>query len=309
MSRRTQAAAAQQPDLLTGGISTTAKEAAAFKTQAPKRAQAVAVRDAKPKNGVAHAGEPRSMLEVIAEATTNKDVDVEKMRALLEMQREIEHREEVRLYNAALMAVQDEVPPLAKDGKNTHTSARYPTLENVSRSLNAIARKHGFVMSWGTADSPLKDHYRVVCDLSHSGGDARRHFVDLKIDTSGPSGTRNKTDIQGISSSISFGRRILKILMFDLTVVGEDKDGNGAAAPARNSRRQAAAAPAEPETIEGAGVELITDDQATTLIDAIEAAGRTRKAFCTSWQIDKVANLESRHYDTAMQALKKLAGA
>lgn len=308
MSKRT-ATKEQQPDLLGAPTPTATKP----KQEAPKvatsKGQVAKAKPPKPGTGVAKVNSlppPKNMLAIIMQAVADPRCDVVKMQALLDMQRQIEHRDEVRLFNAGMLAVQEETPRIVKDRKNDHTKAKYPTLENVSKNLDPVARKHGFTMSWGTADSPLKDHYRVVCDLSHTGGDVRRYFVDLKADTAGPAGTKNKTDVQGVSSSISFGRRILKILMFDLTIVGDDQDGNGAKPVARGEQKQQTQESRE-QVIEGSSVALITDAQAEALVDAIEAAGKSRKDFCAAYKINKVADLEASVYEHALAAVRKLA--
>jgi hypothetical protein len=49
--------------------------------------------------------------------------------------------------------------------------------------------------------------------------------ADIFADTKGPRGTPNKTATQGFGSTMSYGRRYLKALMFDLVIAGEDDDG------------------------------------------------------------------------------------
>lgn len=240
---------------------------------------------------------PKSMLAVIAAAASNPAVDVAKMKELLAMQREIEQREEVREFNAAMLAAQEAMPRIVRDKDNPHTRAKYPSLENVSKSIDAVARKNGFTMSWGTEDSHLKDHYRIVCDLSHAGGHVRKYRMDLPGDSAGQKGTSNKTLIQGVASSISFARRIIKILMFDLVILGNDKDGK-------------AAKRLTPEEAEGIVVEaaaVITTEQHDKLGDAIEACGVGREKFCQHYGIEKVANLPAERYDEAMNACNNYA--
>lgn len=183
----------------------------------PQAANAVAIREP----------ERPSLIAVIARASTDKRVDVAKMKELLTMQQEIEARDAEREFNRALHAAQGEIPKIVKDRENESTHSRYATLEKVSTQVDHIARKHGFTMSFGTDDSPLAGHYRIVCDLAHSGGHTRRYQCDLQGDVLGPKGNpTQKTPIQGTGSTMSYGRRYLKVMMFDLVIVGEDKDGN-----------------------------------------------------------------------------------
>lgn len=202
--------------------------AAEFKTKAGR------VVDYKEKSSTAVAiadPGPASMLAVIANAAANPAVDVAKMKELLEMQRSIERGHQEREFNEALLAAQDEMPPVTKDKKGDRY--RYASLEKVSKEIDNIARKYGFSQSFGTADSPLAGHYRVVCDLSHRGGVTRRYFLDLQADVGGSQGKANKNPVQAVGSTVSYGRRYIKVMMFDVVIVGEDTDAR------RSSRHDA----------------------------------------------------------------------
>ena len=105
--------------------------------------------------------------------------------------------------------------------------------------------------------------------FSHKDGDVRRYFVDLQGDSAGAKGTSNKTPIQGVASSISFGRRILKILMFDLTIVGDDKDGNRARQAGRQEKTSDVI---EGEIIEGNAEAVVTPQQvAANICEGVNA--------------------------------------
>lgn len=179
----------------------------------------------KTKHALAVVAPPRDMLAIIASAAANPLVDVAKMKELLAMQREIEQRQEDREFNAAMLAAQNNMPRITRDRENTHTKSRYATLEKVSKEIDKIVRSCGFTLSFGTEDSTLAGHYRVVCDVSHVGGTTRRYIVDLKADEAGSQGKANKTPVQAVGSTISYGRRYLKMMIFDLAIVGEDNDG------------------------------------------------------------------------------------
>lgn len=247
---------------------------------------------------------PTTLLAVIARAAMNQNVDVPKMKELLAMQREIEQAQDAAAFNRALLAAQGEIPRIVKDKKTD--KAPYATLENVSKSIDKICRSHGFVMSFGTADSPLPKHYRIVCDLSHSygsddypRGQTRRYHVDLESDTVGAKGVPNKTAIQGVGATMSYGRRYLKVMMFDLTIVGEDNDG------AKRKR-----APAGDEAVveqTDPSVPLVNGSQAKELLAQITACGVGAKKFCAHYAIKAVHELPAHQYDEAIKACNDYA--
>lgn len=266
------------------------KPAAKQQVAAPSaKTQAVAVRKT---------DEPQNMLAVIARAAADKRVDVDKMRELLAMQQAIEAREAEREFNVALMAAQSELPKIVKDASVKETSGstkyRFATLEKVATEVDHVARKHGFSQSFGTADSPLSGHYRIICDLSHSGGHTRRYLCDLQLDAAGAKGTANKTPVQGVGSTMSYGRRYLKVMMFDLIIVGEDRDGN---------RRKEQDGPSS-ITMEQAQEIRALADKVGCPLDRIVAhlnLPNMRRGFP---EIEEVTELPPQRFEQAMAALR-----
>lgn len=301
MSRKTATAVKEaQPDLL-GKVAQPAEESPTTKA---KQQVAKAEPNKKAKSALAVVtNEPKSMLAIIAGAAADPRVDVSKMKELLTMQREIEERQEAREFNIALLATQNEIPKIVKDRANDHTKSKYATLEKVSREVDHIARRNGFTMTFGTDDSPLKDHYRIVCDLAHTGGHVRRYKIDLQGDAAGSQGKSNKTPIQGVGSTMSYGRRYLKVMIFDLIIVGEDRDGNRGR-QTEQQRGPAAENAIEGEIIQDDGVPKITQKQHDELVDALEAKNVTRKKFCEVYQIAKVSELPAERFSEVMQYVK-----
>lgn len=295
MARKT-ATAEKQPDLLGEAAPPQIKKADA---PAPAKSQAIAKADkpkrtavaAKPKND----NQERSMLEVIVAIAKDPTVPLDRMQQVMAMQRELEKDKAEREFIQAMFAAQGDMPRVTKDKQNDHTKQWYATLEKVSREIDPVARKNGFVISYGTADSPLANHYRTVADVSHIGGHTKRYFLDLESDVLGPSGKPNKNKVQGVSSSISFARRVLKLLIFDVVPVGDDQDGN-----LRKLRAQVAGDPVTETADDGAP--KITDVQCDKLIEMIEDAGGTRKKFCEVYGIVKIADLPADMFDAAVQS-------
>jgi hypothetical protein len=227
--------------------------------------------------------EPADFLSTIVRAARDKSVDVAKMRELLDMKRELENDEKARLFNIALHAAQGEMPKIVKDRENPDSHSRYATLEKISSIVDPIARKHGLTTSYGTADSPLPNHYRIVCYLSHTAGHVREYHVDLPADTTGQKGAKNKTDLHGAGSAMSYGRRYIKVLMYDLVIANEDRDGN------RDTGGNVTAA------------------QVGALAGRIKAVGLGEDAFLDFFQIEKLDDLPESKFDLAMTKLDAFA--
>lgn len=164
-------------------------------------------------------------LSVISTLITRDAVDPLKLEKMLELQERWERNEAKKLFASAMSDSQAEMPRLIADSKNTQTNSKYAKLEAVNDSVVPVYVKHGFSLSFGTDDSPLPNHIRVVCDVRHRGGHESRYQVDAPVDINGIKGNANKTDMWAMGSTLSYARRYLTLLIFNITVASEDNDG------------------------------------------------------------------------------------
>lgn len=155
------------------------------------------------------------------------DQGVERLERMWEMHKEMQDRDAARAYADAMKACQKEMPAIQKRGKNKQTNSRYALLEDINRLITPIYTRHGFSLSFGTDRSELADHVGIVCDVMHDGGYSKTYTYDAPIDNVGIKGEKNKTTTHGRGSAISYGRRYLVMMIFNLTI-GDDDDGNAA---------------------------------------------------------------------------------
>lgn len=184
-----------------------------------------------------------NMLAVIERAAANPAIDVDKMERLLSMQERIMAKVAEQKFNAAMSAAQQEMPRVGRDAHNPSTNSLYTRLETLNDAAVPIYTKHGFSLSFGTADCPTPDYFRITCHVSHDGGHSRDYQCDLPNDCVGAKGNASKTKMHGAGSTFSYGRRYLTLLIFNITLVNEDDDGN------RGNRPK----PQGPSTIAGDG--------------------------------------------------------
>lgn len=168
-----------------------------------------------------------AIIQVIERVALNPEIDVEKMRQLLDMQLKIMDRQAAEAYAEAMMAAQNEMPPVVVNKENKQTNSRYADLEAVNRIVTPIATKHGFSISFNTEKSCLENHVQIVATVLHRGGHFKVYNYDAPMDDAGIAGKINKTPTHARASSISYGQRYLLKLIFNLTIAGEDNDGNG----------------------------------------------------------------------------------
>ena len=220
-----------------------------------------------------------AIIQVIERAASDPTVDIEKMERLLEMHERILNRNAEQAFNEAMKTAQEEMPSVLRNCANTQTKSRYANLEAVGKAMNSTVTKHGFSMSFGTADSKLDNHYRITCTVSHIGGHSREYHADVPADTKGPQGTQNKTATHGFGSTMSYGRRYLKMMIFDVSLTDDDTDGN-------------------------APDDVITETQALDLLAMAEEISLPMEDFLKYLKVDDIANLPARNFNQAVNALK-----
>jgi hypothetical protein len=221
-----------------------------------------------------------SIIQVIERAALNPNIDVEKMERLLAMQERIMTTNARMAFNEAMKAAQEEMPKIRRNKENKETHSKYADLEAVTDQAVPIYTKHGFSLSYGTADCPIPGHYRVTGLCAHTAGFERNYQADVPIDNTGPKGTQNKTMTHGFGSTMSYGRRYLICLIFNITLTNEDQDGNRKGA-------------------------VITEEQLMDLKAMAEEVGANKERFLKHFDIKELADLPAAKYKDAIAALNK----
>lgn len=221
-----------------------------------------------------------SMLETIQAAALNPDVDTEKMNALLDMQERIVDKNSESAFNISMVKVQKEMPQIEKESNNRQTNSKYAKLEHIDKVITPIFTSHGFALMFGTGDSPLREHIRITCDTLHEQGHSKHSFYDIPIDDKGIKGTVNKTQPHASASSITYGQRILKCLIFNVQLA-EDIDGNIA------------------------NVEWVSEKQVANINALLIEVGADKVKFLKWLQFESVEDMPANQYDRAVNALEK----
>jgi hypothetical protein len=167
-----------------------------------------------------------AMISVIERAAINPDVDMDKMERLLAMQERIFAKNAEIAFNQAMSEVQREVPQIKKRNTNQQTRSTFARLEDINKELTPVYTAHGFALSFGTADSTTEGWIRTTCKVTHTEGHSKDFFVDLPVDDEGAKGNVNKTKMHGAGSTMSYARRYLTLLIFNIALTDEDNDGN-----------------------------------------------------------------------------------
>lgn len=228
---------------------------------------------------VAPVSDSTALVAVIERAARDPSIDIDKMERLLVMQERIFARAAEADFNAAMSACQAEMPIVKATFSNEQTGSFYAALEEVDRIARPIYTRHGFALSFGTADCPIENFYRQTCKLSHRAGHSEMRQADLPTDMVGIKGNPNKTGIQGFGSTMTYGQRYITKLAFNI-VIGNDTDGNGP---------------------------TLSKEQIAQIEQRMKDAGTDKEKFLGFWKVRNLEHMPAFNFEPIMGLLDKSA--
>jgi hypothetical protein len=154
------------------------------------------------------------------------EIPVDKLEALMNMQRSILSDRAKVAFNAAMADAQKTMRPIVADATNPQTRSRYASYAKLDSQLRPIYTAHGFALSFDTADAPAAETIRVVCLVSHEGGHERTYKLDMPADGKGAKGGDVMTKTHAAGAAMSYGMRYLLKMIFNVAVGEDDRDGN-----------------------------------------------------------------------------------
>ena len=213
----------------------------------------------------------------------NPDVDVAKIKQIMDMQEHILDRNAKQEFNAAMTRTQSKIELVVAKEKNTQTNSNYANLKAVLLSAKPVYTAEGFSLMFYEGETAKENHKRVCVDIMHEAGHTEKRHGDFTIQTTGIAGKAMMTEIHGEGSSFSYGRRYLTCMIFNIPT-GDDDDGNKAG-----------------------GIEYITDKQKSTLIALISERKVDVKKFLKVMAIDSLDLLPANLFDAACINVKSKA--
>lgn len=223
-----------------------------------------------------------AFLAMIERAARDPNVDIDKMERLILMRERMQAQKAELEYDQAMSSAQQGMQPVRADANNPQTKSKYASHYALDTAIRPIYTKHGFSLSFDTADGAAEGCVRIVCKVAHPGGHRERPHIDMPADGKGAKGGEVMTKTHATGSAVTYGRRYLLGMIFNIAVGGDD-DGNAAGSKANGP---------------------ITEEQAAHLRKLIEETGTPIEKFCEFAKIDFVPELPAEHYDRAVHALE-----
>ena len=223
------------------------------------------------------------LVSSIINAAMDPSVDVDKMERLLAMAERMQAQQAKQAFAGAMRATQSETPTVKKDRWNDQTKSWYATQDAIVEAITPIYTRHGISLSFGTKDSPLENHLRVTCRVMHVDGHSEEYEYDSPFDLAGIGGKTNKTLTHARGSAVTYGRRYLTRMIFNLAT-GDDDDGNAA---------------------DKGGVEPITEEQAANIQDMLNATEADVPKFLEWLGVERVDEIPADRFDSVMKVLRQ----
>jgi hypothetical protein len=227
-----------------------------------------------------------NLLDVIRFAVSSPDVDVAKLREIVELQERMERRNAEVEYAAAMARVQAKIPRITKGGVMQFKSGaqiKYAKYEDIDAGIRSVLADEGLAFDY---DAPKTEgrFMTIAATVRHRLGHAITKTITLPLDE-GP----GKSPTQAALSTMSYGKRGLIKAFFNIIEEGEE------------------------EKLAGNLNEPISTDQQTVINDLM-AERKANKARFLQWvssvqgeKVTEVAQIRKAHYSLVIDTLKRKA--
>ena len=173
-----------------------------------------------------------SLMGFVAQAVRDPNIDVAKLKALLDIQRELIADDAKAQFNQAFIRLQKRLPRIKKHGvleypadKNKPDGpkrkiANFAKWEDIDTAIRGLLDEAGFALSFTTAPRTGDGGGLIVTAiLRHAAGHSTETPIPIPLDTSG-----GKNNIQGYGSALSYGKRYAATAALNIIAEGEDDD-------------------------------------------------------------------------------------
>lgn len=171
-----------------------------------------------------------AIMSIIERAASDPNTDIEKMERLLAMHERILERNAAQEYANSMNQAQGKMRAVSQDASNSQTHSKYATYTALDKVLRPIYVDHGFSIEYDTEPSPHESEVIVVAKVSHTSGHTETRRLPMPCDGKGAKGNDVMTKTHATMSAITYGRRGLLKMIFNIAE-GEDDDGNLAGSP------------------------------------------------------------------------------
>jgi len=220
-----------------------------------------------------------ALISVIERVAMSPDADIEKLERMLAMQERIYDRDAKTFFAQSMSIAQSGMGRVSADAVNPQTRSKYASYGALDKAIRPTYTANGFALSFNTADSPVENCVRVMCEVSHINGHLREYHIDMPADGKGAKGGDVMTKTHATGAAVSYGMRYLLKMIFNVAIGEDDVDGNRP-------------------------IEVITLEQVATLIALAEEVKADMPKLMIYLKVESLSELPSDQYDHAVKAME-----
>jgi ERF superfamily len=229
----------------------------------------------------------RTPYEIISLAV-EKGASADTIERLVKLAEHVQALESQRAFNEAMVRAQKKMPKVTKSKENGGTNSMYAPLEEIEVCCKSTWENEGFSLTFHENKADREGFIRSACDIGHAGGHVKQVWIELPPDGKGPKGGDLKMNaVQACISTGSYAQRVMICRIFNIAIVGTDKDGQG---------------------------DGLSPDQINVIEEALTASGVPRERLLKFLQVEDLDQLSASRFPVAMFKIgefkeKKKAGA
>ena len=179
---------------------------------------------AMPPQELAVSQEDSGLMNLIAKMATDPAADIGKLERLIQLRDHVLAQEAKKQFDADFSLMKPLLPKVIRTHDNTQTKSKYADLGDINSEIDPILGKFGFGTSSKVTEQ-TETSVTMLLQLRHKGGHYDEMSLTMPIDDKGAQGSVNKTKVHGISSTITYIKRVGFCALLNIST-GDDKDGN-----------------------------------------------------------------------------------
>ncbi len=211
---------------------------------------------------------PGTMINALI--ANHKDLDIEKLNGLFEMQIKYDNEIARKAFHTAKARFAALAPTILNDGDVNFKDTKY-TFATLAGTLDQIRdglQQCGLHVGWKTDDTLEGSNLRVTCFLTHELG--YQEETSLSADKQAGKGSTGMNSLQAVKSTVSYLERITLYALLGLASREDDDDGRGA----------------------GPKAEVISTQQLKSLTTKIAKVGAETAKLLELFEVETLADLK-----------------
>ena len=215
---------------------------------------------------------PGTMIQAMI--ANHKDIDIDKMAGLFELQLKYDNEIARKAYHTAKAKFAGMAPTILNDGDVDFkdTQYKFATLAGTLDQIREALQTCGLHTSWKTDDTLEGNNLRVTCYLTHELG--YQEETSLSADKQAGKGQTGMNSLQAVKSTVSYLERITLYALLGLASRTDDDDGKGAVVE----------------------IATISNQQLKSLTTKIAKVGAETKKLLELFKVETLADLKVDQY-------------